>query len=43
MILSITLDRTDKMLKASQFDPKAKVSMRGEPLAGTESAKSTDL
>ena len=33
------LDRTDKMLKASQFDPKAKVSMRGEPLAGTNQLK----
>ena len=33
------LDRTDKMLKASQFDPQAKVSMRGEPLAGTHQPK----
>ena len=29
------LNRSDKMLKASQFDPQAKVSMRGESLAGT--------
>jgi hypothetical protein len=33
------LDRTDIMLKASQFDPQAKVSMRGEPLAGTHQPK----
>ncbi len=33
------LNRTDKMLKASQFDPQAKVSMRGEPLAGTHQPK----
>ena len=29
------LNRSDKMLKASQFDPQAKVTMRGESLAGT--------
>ena len=34
-----TLDRTDKILKTSQFDPQAKVSMRGEPLAGTDQPK----
>ncbi len=33
------LNRTDKVLKASQFDPQAKVSMRGEPLAGTHQPK----
>ena len=34
-----TLDRTDKILKTSQFDPQAKVSMRGESLAGTDQPK----
>ena len=29
------LNRSDIMMKASQFEPQAKVSMRGEPLAGT--------
>ncbi len=33
------LNRTDKVMKASQFDPQAKVSMRGEPLAGTHQPK----
>jgi len=33
------LNRTDKILKMSQFDPQAKVSMRGEPLAGTHQPK----
>jgi len=29
------LNRSDKILKASRFDPQAKSSMQGEPLAGT--------
>jgi hypothetical protein len=33
------LDRTDKIKKESQFGPQAKVSMRGEPLAGTHQPK----
>ena len=33
------LNRTDKILKSSQFDPQAKMSMRGEPLAGTDQPK----
>ncbi len=33
------LNRTDKILKASQFDPQAKVSMQGKPLAGTHQPK----
>lgn len=33
------LKQTDKILKASQFDPQAKTSMRGEPLAGTSQPK----
>ena len=34
------LDLTDKIMKTSQFDPQTKVSMRGEPLAGTDQPKS---
>lgn len=33
------LNRTDKIMKASKFDPQAKVTMRGEPLAGTDQPK----
>lgn len=33
------LNRTDIILNASKFDPQAKVSMRGEPLAGSHQSK----
>ena len=33
------LNRSDKILKVSPFDPQAKVSMRGEPVAGTGQPK----
>lgn len=33
------LNRTDKILNASKFDPQAKTSMRGEALAGTSQPK----
>ena len=33
------LNRTDQMLNASKFDPQAKVSIRGEPIAGTHQPK----
>lgn len=35
----VPLNSSDKLLNASVFDPEAKVSMRGESLAGTHQAK----
>ena len=35
----LPLNRSDKMVKASAFDPQAKVSMRGEVLAGSHQTK----